>query len=791
MAYGTKFIFRYESQAGAEYRILIKKNGYSGSAVQRAIGGTPVLRREKGDRIFGTSLSIPAECVVDGEFLDLYTSDPFGYLAELYAGSTLIWNGYIAPEIYDDPDMAPPYDVTFTATDGLGELKGPTFHRYYDEDAPDAIPVRASIAKVIYDLLDGTGFHRDIYIASSLKYEGAMAANSAWNNVYLDWGTLDGKSYYEVLSAILRTINAWITPVGNAWLIFREADLYHMTGSSLSASKFYVTGGSSGGAISISAPTIGSMDTYNWWPVGYLSHCAEPAKRGLAIFAENVYKDTILKDDGWTGTTPDSDGAITLAEDATAAQTIAAVIAEPMILRFTADHISPRTQPTIATLEVQISRTAWSLDGQTSYVEYLTDTGGWGTAAKWFSYQLGGAETEEGDIEIELPFSLARRRNIGKITSLTITFKSTQNTPVVSNIALFNTLRYKGVRCDMSIVNGAREALPEIESIIADGAGDTALAQSQRLFLDNIPTNGDGNAWNTWETAYHTGSFLAVVGADYADIWGAHRRRTKGTVNVPSGWAETPLLFFNTGKLCLVETFVWNIADDELQVDMVEVSSASVQSVSSVTQDTTIQETGSTGRSSYPASSGPPTADQITSALGYTPMSEAAVRTLIAALSFFELDSNDYVKLKDAYYMLYANGALASAGPEDESGDDPSGGSDVSWGREGANSVPLTVNGVTKTLLLYSAYTALNQLISALTDRVAALEQGGGGGSSPDLTALTARVAALEENQFFEKDTTSVSGETLIKLKDAYSMLYANGALASGGPNDEPTTTSS
>lgn len=205
---------------------------------------------------------------------------------------------------------------------------------------------------------------------------------------------------------------------------------------------------------------------------------------------------------------------------------------------------------------------------------------------------------------------------------------------------------------------------------------------------------------------------------------------------------------------------------------------------------------GGGGGRSFSPGGGEVTAGAIQSALGYTPMSEAAVRTLIAALSYFELDSNDYVKLKDAYYMLYANGALASAGPEDESGDDPSGGSDVAWGREGTNSIPLTVNGVTKTLLLYSAYTALSTLISNLSDsltalaaRVTALEQSGG--STPDLTALTARVATLEENQYFEKDTTSVSGETLIKLKDAFSMLYANGAIASGGPNDEPTTTSS
>ena len=43
MAYGTKYRFTFESTNGATYRILIQKEGYSGSILERCLGKAPVL----------------------------------------------------------------------------------------------------------------------------------------------------------------------------------------------------------------------------------------------------------------------------------------------------------------------------------------------------------------------------------------------------------------------------------------------------------------------------------------------------------------------------------------------------------------------------------------------------------------------------------------------------------------------------------------------------------------------------------------------------------------------------
>ena len=126
--YNTRFFFSFKSRSGREFRIDIKKQGYTGTATKRPLGQSPVLKRESGDNgVYGTSLSIYAECQTDGEFAELYTSDAREYLVilSLVSGNTTtpIWHGFITPELYAQPEVAPPYDVQIVATDGLGELK--------------------------------------------------------------------------------------------------------------------------------------------------------------------------------------------------------------------------------------------------------------------------------------------------------------------------------------------------------------------------------------------------------------------------------------------------------------------------------------------------------------------------------------------------------------------------------------------------------------------------------------------------------------------------------------------
>ena len=127
MAYGEKYTFRFDSQEGKDWMVVIFEEGYTGTPVPRCVGGHPLLRMESNGCIRGMSLELPAECVVADEYADLYTSDPVRFKVSVYLDHDEVWQGFITPELYSAPWVDPPHDVALTATDGLGELKRSTF----------------------------------------------------------------------------------------------------------------------------------------------------------------------------------------------------------------------------------------------------------------------------------------------------------------------------------------------------------------------------------------------------------------------------------------------------------------------------------------------------------------------------------------------------------------------------------------------------------------------------------------------------------------------------------------
>ena len=159
MAYATKYLFKWESSNGTTREIRVQKDGYSGSVIQRRLGRAPVLKKQRNGTVFGTSLEFYAECAVDGEFAEFYTSDPKAYKVLLYTGATLLWQGYVTPELYSEPDIAPPYDVQVIATDGIGELK------LYDFATQGVKTLR----QMFTYLLGYTGLGTDVYLISSMK----------------------------------------------------------------------------------------------------------------------------------------------------------------------------------------------------------------------------------------------------------------------------------------------------------------------------------------------------------------------------------------------------------------------------------------------------------------------------------------------------------------------------------------------------------------------------------------------------------------------------------------------
>lgn len=272
MAHATKYRFTFDSVHGVEHRILIQQDGYAGEIIDRRLGRAPVLKKRKNGPICGTSLGFYAECQVDGEFAELYTSNPREYLVLLYRGENVVWRGFVTPELYSEPSIAPPYDVEIVANDGLGELKLYEFEK-------------VGLANINYHLrsiLNMTGQSLDIYFASKLREQDGSAMSFTMLRINMDY--MVGKTCYDVLTRLLESLHMTITQFDAGWLILRETDVeVSEFGSIEDVTRIAPNGTQYDTNIYPAIHSAGQMGVADMWPVGYMSTKIEPAKKSVKI----------------------------------------------------------------------------------------------------------------------------------------------------------------------------------------------------------------------------------------------------------------------------------------------------------------------------------------------------------------------------------------------------------------------------------------------------------------------------------------------------------------------------
>lgn len=306
MAYNLKYRFRFESVHGITYEVRLLENGYSGSVKDRPLGKAPVIRMQEADPFRPTCCELTLECQVDGEYVDLYTTDPNQYKVEVYhkrgaSAFTLIWQGFVAVELYSEPDIAPPYDVKITATDGLGILKE------YNFEQSGALSVREHL----WNILKKTGdSHPYIYTASRLREYGETAADFM-DVVSINLDYMVGKTCYEVLAELLRSMRCILT-YHLSWLVIREVDVEITSAGALSVlfSDYDLSEPTTATTYAL-GKSVGKMGVADMWPVGSLTRRVVPAKKSVKVTADWHLKDGApdledwyYQDDATTGAPP-------------------------------------------------------------------------------------------------------------------------------------------------------------------------------------------------------------------------------------------------------------------------------------------------------------------------------------------------------------------------------------------------------------------------------------------------------------------------------------------------------
>ena len=648
MAYSARYVFRFGSRNGTDYRITISQDGYSGEALVRHLGGSPVLRRDRSDHIWGTSLEIPAECTVDTEFAALYTSNPKEFLVTLDRSNApslervTVWTGYISTELYSEPDIAPPYDVRITATDCLGELKTTAF-----------VGASRTLKAHLEHILAKTGLSLPIRTASALAADN-VTADDLLSSVMVDYSYLDGETDYEVLQTILSGINAEITRQGDAWIIFRQTDISSLEGTSRTGERLVrlrnITSGS-GTSAPISAVT--SLQQGEIWPVGSLSSSVDPARSHGVLRApyhivpsalQNPDMDT---DSAWTkgaGVNFEEGGWYSLPEDGTLSQSIALsdpdyYVALRLKARSTIWYRQGDRMSSEYTLKIRVKATCEDRQGN-AYTMYFGnydtpaqgtghrrfDSPFWQTDEVWNEFTVpapsSNDEKDLGDYELVIPFSTGARQTFVNWNSLEVYILNPgSDTPIlVSHCSLSAVDIADGEQVTVYLDNGARGEADEVEL----GLSDTGEYSGVSPFFQGFATI-EGVAPSQWSTGLLEGdTYLNTMAKDYAMGWALPRLRKEGTLNVPRNSAIP--LFAESGEIdYIIETFQWDLLDDELNMSMVSLPAASLEVESIETAQYVTGSTGGAGGSSSNTS-------MAQTLSGYATLSDLALKVSIADL---------------------------------------------------------------------------------------------------------------------------------------------------------------
>lgn len=593
MAYRAKYRYRWASQNGNQGEVLLLKDGYTGAVIDRPLGRAPELSMEQNGHIHGTSLVLYLECREDGEYTELYTSSAKEWQVQLWWNGRSLWTGYLTPELYSEPDIAPPYDVCVTATDGLGELKR-------SEYKPASWDV--SLEDHLYSILALTGLDQTIYHTGGISADGRPGA-SMLHEVKVDLSHLQGKTCYDVLDGILTAINAELTTWGQQWMLLRPTDLDN-TSANLA---LYPANG--GGSQTWGIPSYGSARTHGRWPVGQMSTQIIAARSAVTVQSPNHLREgSELSPDGWSGS-----GSTAIRVEAGAASASGELITEGHWELMAGGSISQSVKyskglgaHTLRIDQYGISKVR---------ITYRTSSGSavhvLGMANGQVGWDMGddiliGGKTRE-TLEIPIPAMAGAG---------TLTVSIAQYDNVVSPITgvygvsfAVNGVPY-GLELRLDLSNGARSEADAVESAFSTYPGgeesyDVLLSQS------GLPSFG-GSPVSLWSTTkLGSQSYIGLLAMDIALGCALPRARKTGKLNVPQGADPTFLLLSDGSRNYFVNTYTVDLLEDEVSVDMVSLPAAELE----VAEET---YSAMTGGSSASYGSGSPGAQALP---GYTVLS--------------------------------------------------------------------------------------------------------------------------------------------------------------------------
>ena len=579
MAYGLKYKFKFDATNGMVYEVRILEKDFEGTAVQRPLGSAPVIHMQENDPIRATSVDLVLECQSDGEYVSLYTSDPRQYKVQIYRGTaSKIWEGFIATELYSEPDIAPPYDVKVTATDGLGVLK-----EYQYETGWGARTVREQLQQM---LLVKTGLSLDLYTVSQLREYGDTAVNFL-DEVKIDMDYMEGKSCYDVLSEMLTSMRCIITQWRDSWVIIRETDVVIQSDGDVPGMESEYRGVNDTYSLEIEDMTArtgqrGASGT-DMWPIGYLTRRIVPAKKSVKVTSDWHLKNGAPAITSWT-TSGDAHsdihygGSVFMALGTGYAYTEGLIAVSLNTYNFQRD----------IKVTIKVSGSSFSHIRPRAYVKVLA---GWvsGGTTKYYSPSDGWDASSPDNDEIPVTSTnVYGDPNACETVEVIIPASKDSNAGYFAiNVVGLNVEVYDvdvqlvaggGYEDTILIDNGARGSAP---GITISGGRELALNLLPVDFVAGVFYRDDGASADEIVTGFSDGDntnndFMSLAALSYAKSVAAPRIEVSGILDFPSALTFHPLFLKSHNQWALVSSFDWNLKESEFSFKAVTLPTATL-----------------------------------------------------------------------------------------------------------------------------------------------------------------------------------------------------------------------
>lgn len=621
MAALYKFEWNNEG-TGETLTLTVYDSMYVGPVKVRNLGASPVIRQSSFDNVIApTTLAFTMEALAEDGLTPLYSTDPRRYrvylttmrqISETMVSEVTLWAGYIEPELYAAAWQNPPFDVDVNAVDGLSLLKDIPYSVTDDDDT------RRSLISVIWKCLNNIdgNTHPSLFVQNSLRLYSSIGMELLGDSDIHE-GMFEGKTCYEVLEDICRSLNAVLTSYMGNFALMRIQD----TDSPL---NLWINGSSShSGTQARSLVNLGlpGETGVTWSPAGVMNMELMPGKKSqlskfrwsareslLANARMDVnasWNSSMLSDAEifYPGDKPVTGGGTvhldyyiiaSLHADVNARlyQSVSVVKGIPLTFKLSTlfvyslrDGDSTLNDPVLP-ISIQLS------DGNSQW-HFDSESGEWKTGAgqaygnvrvslksigtTWRTDFAPGyiiSRDQFTDTEISIPAPPVSG-------TLTISFYNMYQMPthgffhfllggayLMPDVELGYDITVTG---DALFIHAAEDAEPDLADLPSD------YPYADVIWRNGVTVNGEGsNSWVTQLDPLNPKTLLTILNEERAQLWVAARKQLSGNVMMKN--ADLPQVVYAGsvyGNYRLWE-YTWNLLDNTAQVTLKEIITSPV-----------------------------------------------------------------------------------------------------------------------------------------------------------------------------------------------------------------------